>query len=60
LTKIISYPSVPEADKDFTQDVFNDTQLNVELDIPRNGDGPEYARVMKRLRDKVRFIDWNY
>jgi hypothetical protein len=54
LDKIISNPSVSEADKDFTQDVFNGTQLNVELDIPRDGDGPEYARVTKRLRDKDR------
>jgi hypothetical protein len=50
--RIIDDPNVPEADKDFTPDVFDDTYLNMELAIPRTGDGPEYARVTKRLRDK--------
>jgi hypothetical protein len=51
--KFISDPSVPEADKVFTIDVFDETYLGVKLAIPtRDGDGPQYARVTKRLRDK--------
>jgi hypothetical protein len=50
--KIIKDPSVPEAGKVFATDVVDDTYLNVKLAIPRDGDGLEYARVTKRLRDK--------
>jgi hypothetical protein len=49
---IVNDPSVPEADDGFTPDVFDDTYLNMELAIPRDGDGPEFAKVTKRLRDK--------
>ena len=35
-------------------DVFDDTHLNIELAIPRDGDGPDFARVTKCLRDKDR------
>ena len=45
---------MPEADADFTQYVFDDTYLNMELVIPRDGYGPDFAKVMKRLRDKDR------
>ena len=31
--------------------VMEDTYLNMELALPRDGDGPEFARVTKRLRD---------
>ena len=41
-----------EADADFTPDVFDDTYLNMELTIPRDGDSPYFAKVEKRLRDK--------
>ena len=44
--------NVPEGDADFTQDVFDDTYLNMDLEIPRDGDGPDFAKVTKRLRDK--------
>ena len=50
--EIVNDTNIPEADKDFTPDVFDDTYLNMELAIPRDGDGPEYARVTKRLKDK--------
>jgi hypothetical protein len=50
--QIVNDPNIPEADKDFTPDVFDDTYLNMELAIPRDSDGPEYARVTKRLKDK--------
>jgi hypothetical protein len=49
---IVNDSSVPEADKDFTPDVFDDTYVNMELAVPRDGDGPEYAKVTRRLRDK--------
>ena len=42
---------IAEAD-DFTPDVLQDTYLNMELALPRDGEGPEFARVTKRLRDK--------
>jgi hypothetical protein len=46
--------SVPEADKDFTRDVFDDTHLNMELAIAKSGNGPKYAKVTRCLRDKNR------
>jgi hypothetical protein len=49
--KVINDPTIPEADKDCTPD-FDDTYLNMELAIPRDSEGPEYARVTKRLKDK--------
>ena len=42
---------VMEAD-DVTPDTLDDTYLNMELALPRDGDGPKLARVIKRLRDK--------
>jgi hypothetical protein len=38
-------------DKDFDPDVYDDTYVNMELAIPRDGEGPEIARVTKRFRD---------
>jgi hypothetical protein len=52
LDNIVNDPNVPEADDSFTPDVFGDTYLNMELAIPRDSDGPEFAKVTKRLRDK--------
>ena len=43
---------MPEADADSMPDVFDDTYLNMDLAIPRNVDRPEFAKVMKRLREK--------
>ncbi len=40
---IVNDPDISEADKDFTPDVFDDTYLNMELAIPRDSDGPEFA-----------------
>ena len=42
---------VDEAD-DFTPEVLQDTYLSMELALPRDGEGPEFAKVTKRLRDK--------
>jgi hypothetical protein len=56
---IVNDPKVPEADDDFTPDVFDDTYLNMEVAIPRDGDGPEFAKVTRRLRDKQGWAaDW--
>ena len=49
---IVNDKTVKEADDDFTPEVFDDTYLNMELAIPRDGEGPEFATVTKRLRDK--------
>ena len=49
---IVSDPKLPEADDTFTPDVCDDTYLNMELAIARDRDGPEFAKVTKRLRDK--------
>ena len=43
---------MPEADADFTTDVFDDTYLNMELEIPREGYKPDFTKAKKRLRDK--------
>jgi hypothetical protein len=40
---IVNDPKVPEADKDFDPDVYDDTYVNMELAIPRDGEGPEVA-----------------
>ena len=42
--------TIPEAD-DYTPEVLEDTYLNMEVALPRDGDGPQLARVTKRLRD---------
>ena len=49
--KIYNDPTIPEAD-DYTPEVMDDTYLNMEVAIPRHDEGPELARVTKRLRDK--------
>ena len=49
--KIINYEDIPEADANFTPEVFDDTYLNMELALPRDEPGPKFARATKRLRD---------
>jgi hypothetical protein len=51
--RIMDDLSIPEANKDFTRDFFDDTDLTTELAIPRDASGPEYARAATRLRDKM-------
>ena len=41
---------IAEADN-HTPDILDDTYLQMELAMPRESDGPEYARVTKRLKD---------
>jgi hypothetical protein len=45
--------SIPEADDEFTADVYDDTYLNMEITLPRGAatDG-QYAKVTKRMRDE--------
>ena len=50
--RIVSDDDVPEADIQPTAEVFNDTYLNMELALPRDGGEVEFGRVVKRLRDK--------
>ena len=40
-----------EADANFTPDMFDNTYLNMELAIPIDGDGPDFVKVTKSLRD---------
>ena len=48
--RLFSDPNVPEADR-YTPEVLEDTYLNMELALPKDGDEPQFARVTKRLRD---------
>lgn len=43
---------VAEEDDSFTPDTSWDEYLNMELAIPRDEEGPTYARVTKRLKDQ--------
>lgn len=49
---VVNDPNVPEADTAFTPDMYDDTYLNMELALPRGGGEVEFARVVKRMRDK--------
>ena len=48
--KIFNDNSIKEADE-YTEETLDDTYLNMEIALPRDSDGPEYAKVTKRLRD---------
>ncbi len=45
-------PMLKEADQEFTPDTYDDTYLNMELAVPRDGAEVQFGRVVKRLRDK--------
>eukprot|EP00957_Ditylum_brightwellii_P031514 2389760-Ditylum_brightwellii.AAC.1 len=47
---VFNNQAIPEADE-FTAKVLEDTYINVEIALPRDGDKPEFARVTKRLQD---------
>ena len=49
--RVITNEDIPEADDIFDPEEF-DNYVNVELALDRHEDGPEFARVKKRLRDK--------
>jgi hypothetical protein len=48
----VNDPDVPEAEKNFTPNVYDDHCLNMELAVPRDSDGPDYAKVTKRMQVK--------
>ena len=49
---VVSNPEVPEADQQFTPDIFDDRYLNMELALLHGEEAtPQYAKVTKRLRD---------
>ena len=51
---VVSNPEVPEADQQFTPDVFDGHYLNMELALPHGDEATpqyKYAKVTKRLRD---------
>ena len=50
--RTINDPKIKEADQDFTPDAFDDTYLDMELALPREGGEVQFARVVKRMRDK--------
>lgn len=52
LDERLKNPRIKEADQSFTPDAYDDTYLNMELALPRDGGEVQYARVVKRLRDK--------
>ena len=48
---VFNNQNVPEADDDHTPEVFDDTYVNMEISLPRDWEGPQFAKVTKRLRD---------
>jgi hypothetical protein len=50
--RTINDPLLQEADQSFTPDAYDDTYLNMELALPRDGAEVQFGRVTKRLRDK--------
>ena len=50
-TRVFNNIHIPEADDQPTPEVMDDTYVNMELALPRDGDGPEFAKVTKKIRD---------
>ena len=48
--RIFNDTSVQEAD-DYSPEIGDDTYINMEIALPRDDDGPTFAKVTKRLRD---------
>ena len=48
--KVFNNNDIPESDE-YTPEVLEDTYLKMEVALPRDDTGPEFARVTKRLRD---------
>ena len=49
--RVITNGDIPEADDKFDPEIF-DNYVNMELSLDRQSDGPEFARMTKRLKDK--------
>ena len=43
---------IPEADDVFTQEIMDDTYMNMEVALPRDTELPDFDRVTKRLKDE--------
>ena len=50
-SRVITNGDVPEADEEFGPEEFN-SYVNMELALDSHTEGPEFARVTKRLKDK--------
>ena len=50
-TSVFNNNDIPEADDQPTPEVLDDTYVSMELALLRDGNGPDFARVIKRLRD---------
>ena len=48
--KVYGDENVKEAD-DFTPEIMDNTYLNMELSLPRDGEEPAFAKVRKRMKD---------
>ena len=51
LDRIYQYKDIPEAYNVFTLEIMDDTYMNIEVALPRDTDGPDFARVTKHLED---------
>ena len=49
--RIYQDKDILEADDVFTPEIMDDTYMNMEVVLPRDTEGPEFARVTKRLKD---------
>ena len=49
--RVFNDAHIPEADTDPTPEIGDDTYVNMELALPRNDNGPTFARVTKRLKN---------
>ena len=49
--RVITTGEIPEADDEFDPEIF-ENYVNMKLSLDRQSDGPEFARVTKRLKDK--------
>ena len=49
--KVFNNNDIPQADDDTSPEILDDTYVNMELALARGDDGPQFARVTKRLRD---------
>ena len=48
--KVFNNLDIPQAD-DYTPEITHDSYVNMEISLPRDDEGPQFARVTKRLRD---------
>lgn len=49
--KVYQDSDIKEADDMPSPEIMDESFINMELALPRDGDGPEFARVKKRMRD---------